>query len=235
MQDFGQSFLLAADLIVSAKPELREIVGLSLAVTLSAVAIACVIGLPIGAMLAVGRFPGRNLLILIFNTLMGLPPVVVGLLVYMMLSNAGPLGFLQLLYTPTAMIIAQAALVTPIIVALTRQVIEELYLEYEEQFRSLVVPRTTAVSALLWDARFGLLTTALAGFGRAIAEVGAVIIVGGNIAHVTRVMTTAIALETSKGELALALALGFVLLFIAMAINVAVFFVRTTAEKRAYA
>ena len=234
MQEFSQSFLLAADLIVTASPELREIVGLSLTVTLSAVAIACVIGLPLGALLAVGRFPGRGALILLFNTLMGLPPVVVGLLVYMMLSNAGPLGFLQLLYTPAAMIFAQAVLVTPIIVALTRQVIEQLYGEYEELFRSLVVPRTTAVRALLWDARFGLLTTALAGFGRGIAEVGAVIIVGGNIAHVTRVMTTAIALETSKGELALALALGFVLLFIAMAINAAVYALRTTAEKRAY-
>jgi len=172
--------------------------------------------------------------ILLFNTLMGLPPVVVGLLVYMMLSNAGPLGFLQLLYTPTAMIIAQAILITPLIIALTRQVISALYLEYEEQFKALVVPRKTAALALLWDTRYGLMTTALAGFGRAVAEVGAVIIVGGNIAHVTRVMTTAIALETSKGELALALALGIVLLSIAMAVNACVYGLRAVAEKMAY-
>ncbi len=234
MQDFSHSFALAANLILMAKPELLEIVALSLRVTITAVIIACVIGFPLGALLAVGRFPGRIVLTLLFNTLMGLPPVVVGLLVYMMLSNAGPLGFMQLLYTPTAMIIAQALLITPIIVALTRQVIHTLYQEYEEQFTSLVVPRRTAATALLWDARYGLMTTALAGFGRAVAEVGAVIIVGGNIAHVTRVMTTAIALETSKGELALALALGFVLLIIAMTINAAVYGLRATAEKMAY-
>ncbi len=234
MQDFGDSFALAANLILSLKPELLEIVLLSLRVTLSAVVIACLIGFPLGALLAVARFPGRMGFILLFNTLMGLPPVVVGLLVYMMLSNAGPLGFLQLLYTSTAMIIAQTILITPIIIALTRQVVAELYKEYEEQFKALVVPRITAARALLWDARYGLMTTALAGFGRAVAEVGAVIIVGGNIAHVTRVMTTAIALETSKGELALALALGFVLLVIAMAVNASVYGLRAAAEKMAY-
>ncbi len=234
MQDFSNSFALAATLILSAKPELIEIVALSLRVTLSAVIVACVIGFPFGALLAVARFPGRMALTLLFNTLMGLPPVVVGLLVYMMLSNAGPLGFLQLLYTPTAMIIAQAILITPIIIALTRQVLAGLYQEYEEQFEALVVPRSTAAAALLWDARYGLMTTALAGFGRAVAEVGAVIIVGGNIAHVTRVMTTAIALETSKGELALALALGFVLLLIAMSVNLTVYALRSIAEKMAY-
>ena len=181
------------------------------------------------------RFPGRFLLTALLNTLMGLPPVVVGLLVYMMLSNAGPLGFLKLLYTPGAMIIAQAVLVTPLVAALTRQVIEDLHDEYAEQFRSLVVPWSKAVAALLWDARYSLLTVALAGFGRAIAEVGAVIIVGGNIAHVTRVMTTAIALETSKGDLALALALGMVLLVIAMSVNAGVMAVRAIAARRAYA
>jgi len=231
MQDSSNSFVLAAELILTAKPELLEIVTLSLRVTISAVVIACIIGFPLGALLAVGRFFGRSALTLLFNTLMGLPPVVVGLLVYMMLSNTGPLGFLQLLYTPVAMIIAQSLLITPIIIALTRQVIDELHKEYREQFRSLVVPRTTAAAALLWDARYGLMTTALAGFGRAVAEVGAVIIVGGNIAHVTRVMTTAIALETSKGELELALALGIVLLVIAMAINAAVLGLRAAAEK----
>lgn len=234
MQDFSSSFSLAASLIVSVEPELVTIVTLSLRVTLSAVFIACLVGLPLGAWLAVSRFPGRIIVTMVFSTMMGLPPVVVGLLVYMMLSNAGPLGFLELLYTPTAMIIAQAILVTPIIIALTRQVIETLYQEYEEQFLSLVVPPIAAVMALLWDARYGLLTTALAGFGRAIAEVGAVIIVGGNIAHVTRVMTTAIALETSKGELALALALGIVLLILAMSINIAVFSIRAVAQRLAY-
>lgn len=234
MQDFSQSFALAAQLILTAKPELLEIVTLSLQITLSAVFLACLIGFPLGALLAVGRFFGRSGFILLFNTLMGLPPVVVGLLVYMMLSNAGPLGFLQLLYTPSAMIIAQTILITPLIIALTRQVIAALYEEYAEHFDSLVVPHRTAAAALLWDARYGLLTTALAGFGRAVAEVGAVIIVGGNIAHVTRVMTTAIALETSKGELSLALALGIVLLFIAMAINAALFALRAVAEKMAY-
>ncbi len=234
MQEFNTSFVLAADLIFSAKPELLEIVLLSLRVTLSAVVIACAIGFPLGALLAVVRFPGRGALVLLFNTLMGLPPVVVGLLVYMMLSNAGPLGFLQLLYTPAAMIIAQAILITPLIIALTCQVVGTVFIEYEEQFKALVVPSKTAAAALLWDARYGLMTTALAGFGRAVAEVGAVIIVGGNIAHVTRVMTTAIALETSKGELALALALGFVLLCLAMGVNACVLAVRAFGEKRAY-
>ncbi|MCB1785916.1 MAG: ABC transporter permease, partial [Gammaproteobacteria bacterium] len=166
---------------------------------------------------------------------MGLPPVVVGLLIYLLLSNAGPLGWLQLLYTPTAMIIAQAVLITPIVAALSREIIEQLHDEYAEQFRSLSVPRSTAAAALLWDARYSLLTVALAGFGRAVAEVGAVIIVGGNIDHLTRVMTTAIALETSKGDLALALALGIVLISIALSVNAAVMSLRLTATRYAYA
>jgi tungstate transport system permease protein len=166
---------------------------------------------------------------------MGLPPVVVGLLVYLMLSNAGPLGWLQFLYTPTAMIIAQAILVTPIVAALSREFIQQLHAEYAEQFRSLCVRPATMVAALLWDARYSLLTVALAGFGRAVAEVGAVIIVGGNINHLTRVMTTAIALETSKGDLALALALGFVLMAIALAVNAGVMALRLTAARYAYA
>lgn len=234
MQDFSAAFGLAFDLILSADADFLAIIGLSLRVTLSAVAIACLIGLPVGAVLGVARFRGRFPAIVLLNTLMGLPPVVVGLLIYMALSNAGPLGFLRLLYTPGAMIIAQAVLVTPIVAALSRQVIEDLNAEYSEQFRSLVVPGHTAMAALLWDARYSLLTVALAGFGRAVAEVGAVIIVGGNIAHVTRVMTTAIALETSKGDLALALALGIVLLVIALAINGAVMGLRITAARLAY-
>jgi tungstate transport system permease protein len=199
------------------------------------VAIACAAGLPIGAAVAMARFRGRTATIILLNALMGLPPVVVGLLVYLLLSNAGPLGWLQLLYTPAAMIIAQAILITPIVAALSREVVEQLHNEYAEQFRSLCVPTATAVGTLLWDARYSLITVALAGFGRAVAEVGAVIIVGGNIAHLTRVMTTAIALETSKGDLGLALALGIVLITIALTVNAAVMALRLTATRYAYA
>jgi tungstate transport system permease protein len=215
--------------------ELAAIIGLSLRVSLTAVAISAAVGLPLGALLATTRFRGRGGILVLVNALMGLPPVVVGLLVYMMLSNAGPMGFLQLLYTPTAMIIAQAILITPIVTALSRQVLEDLNTEYAEQFASLSVPWPTRIQALIVDARYGLLTVLLAGFGRAVAEVGAVIIVGGNIAHLTRVMTTAIALETSKGDLALALALGIVLLAIALSVNAAVMSLRLTAERTAHA
>ena len=235
MQDFGAAFGLALGLILSGDPALTEIVLLSLRVSLSAVVIACAIGLPLGAALAVLRFPGRGAVIVAVNTLMGLPPVVAGLLVYLMLSSAGPLGVLQLLYTPTAMIIAQSVLVTPIVAALSRQVVADLYDEYREQLRSLGLGLWSVIGTLLWDARYSLLTVALAGFGRAVAEVGAVIIVGGNINHVTRVMTTTIALETSKGNLALALALGIVLIVLALAINGAVQAVRGTATRAAYA
>lgn len=235
MQDFGTAFRLAFELILSGDPELTAIIMLSLQVSLSAVLLACVLGLPLGAILATRCFPGRGALTVLANTLMGLPPVVVGLLVYLMLSNAGPLGVLQLLYTPTAMIIAQMILVTPLVAALTRQLIEDLHGEYDEQLRSLGVGPWRALPTLLWDARYGLLTVALAGFGRAIAEVGAVIIVGGNIAHVTRVMTTAIALETAKGELALAVALGMILLLLAVSVNAGLMAVRQTATRTAYA
>ena len=221
MQDFAASFVYAAELLLSGDPELWAIVLLSLKVSLSAVAIAALIGMPLGAALAVARFPGRGAAIVLVNSLMGLPPVVVGLLVYLLLSNAGPLGVLQMLYTPGAMIFAQVVLVTPIIAALTRQVIEDLDAEYAEQLRSFGVSRLNSVPTLLWDGRYSLLTALLAGFGRAVAEVGAVIIVGGNINHVTRVMTTTIALETSKGNLSLALALGFILIGIAIAVNAA--------------
>jgi len=217
-----ESLVLALTLVVTADADLVEIVLLSLRVSLTAVALACLVGLPFGALLAVTRFAGRGALLVLTNALMGLPPVVVGLIVYLALSNAGPLGPLGLLYTPTAMIIAQTLLITPIVAALSRAAIEPLHAEHEERFRSLGVPPGTAVATLLVDARHALLTVALAGFGRAIAEVGAVIIVGGNIAHLTRVMTTAIALETSKGELALALALGIVLVTMALAVNAAV-------------
>jgi tungstate transport system permease protein len=235
MQDFGASFGLAFQLIISADPDLAEIVMLSLRVSLTAVIVACAVGLPLGAALAVTRFPGRGLSIAVLNSLMGLPPVVVGLILYLLLSNAGPLGVLGLLYTPSAMIIAQTVLVAPIVAALARQTLEDLNAEYDEQLRSLGVGRMRAIPTLIWDGRYSLLTVALAGFGRAIAEVGAVIIVGGNIDHLTRVMTTAIALETSKGDLALALALGIILVALAIAVNAAVMTLRHTAVRSAYA
>jgi len=232
---FGGIVAEAAGLILAWDPDLIEIIALSLRVTLTAVAVACLIGLPLGAGVGAFRFPGRSVVTVILNALMGLPPVVVGLMVYLMLSASGPLGPLQLLYTPTAMIIAQTILVTPIVAALTKQVVEDLHREYAEQFASLGVGPLDRVGALLWDARYSLLTVALAGFGRAVAEVGAVLIVGGNINHVTRVMTTTIALETSKGNLQLALALGVVLLAIALIVNAAVMAVRASAVRAAYA
>lgn len=235
MQDFAEAFGLAFRLVLSGDGDLIEIVLLSLQVSLTATAMSCLTGLSLGAVLAIARFPGRNAILIVVNALMGLPPVVVGLLVYLHLSRAGPLGFLGLLYTPTAMIIAQTILITPIVIALSRQVIEDFYMEYAEQFRSLCLTRRQIVQALLWDARFSLLTVALAGFGRAVAEVGAVMIVGGNIDHLTRVMTTAIALETSKGDLPLALALGIVLMVIALGVNAGVQSIRLTASRLAYA
>jgi tungstate transport system permease protein len=235
MTDFSDAFSLAASLILDADADLVEIIGLSLQVSISAVVLAALIGFPLGALTAVVRFPGRQALSVLLNALMGLPPVVVGLLVYMALSRAGPLGWMSLLYTPTAMIIAQTILVTPIIAALSRQVIEDMHKEYDEQFRSLCIPTRRVITALIWDSRYSLLTVTLAGFGRAIAEVGAVIVVGGNIDHLTRVMTTAIALETSKGDLALALALGFVLLILALSVNAAVYSLRSSARRLSYA
>ncbi|MDX6749412.1 ABC transporter permease [Geminicoccaceae bacterium 1502E] len=223
MTELGRAAAAALDLILSGDAELAGIVGLSLQVSLSAVLIAALVAMPAGALLAVLRFPGRGLLVVLLNALMGLPPVVVGLLVYLALSRAGPLGSWGLLFTPAAMIVAQAILVAPIIAALTRQTVADLQEEYREQLASLGVRPLAAVPALLWDARFSLLTALLAGLGRAVAEVGAVIIVGGNIAGVTRVMTTAIALETSKGDLPLALGLGMVLVALAVAINATAF------------
>ncbi len=231
MQGFASEFSGALSLILNGDAELWAIVLLSLKVSLFAVLISALIGMPVGAALAVARFPGRRVLIVLMNALMGFPPVVVGLLVYLMLSRSGPLGVLELLYTPTAMIIAQVVLVTPIVAALTRQVVEMLAEEYSEQLRSLGVSRLASVPVLLWDARLALITALLAGFGRAIAEVGAVIIVGGNINHVTRVMTTTIALETSKGNLALALALGAILIGIAVAVNAMVSAASLRAEQ----
>jgi tungstate transport system permease protein len=219
MNDLAHAFLLAIGLIAGADPGLLEIVGLSLVVSLTAVAIAAVIAIPFGALLAVGRFPGRRALIVVTSALMGLPPVVVGLVVYLMLSRAGPFGVFGLLYTPTAMIIAQTILVAPLIASLARQAMADLEAQYRPYLASLGMGTAGRTLTLIVDARANLVTAVLAGFGRAIAEVGAVILVGGNIDHVTRVMTTAIALETSKGELALALALGLVLVTISVAIN----------------
>ncbi|MEK9646470.1 MAG: ABC transporter permease [Alphaproteobacteria bacterium] len=216
---FAQAFLL----IVGFDADFLGIVGLSLWVTLSAVAISAVIGLPLGALLAVCRFPGRGAVIVAVNALMGLPPVVAGLLVYLALSRSGPAGFLGILFTPYAMIVAQTILVLPIVIALTRQVAEDMWAEYGDHLTSLGQTGGAAIGTLLYDGRFALAVTLLAGFGRAAAEVGAVMIVGGNIAGYTRTMTTAIALETSKGDLALALGLGIVLLALTLSINVVVF------------
>ena len=235
MGDIGQAIALASGMIVSGDPVLIQIILLSLRVSLVAVGLACLIGMPLGALLAIARFPGRGALIVLVSALMGLPPVVVGLLVYLLLSSSGPLGMLQLLYTPAAMIVAQTVLVTPIVTALSRQVIEDLHGEYAEQLRSFGVGPAGTVMTLLWDGRYSLLTAALAGFGRAIAEVGAVIIVGGNINHVPRVMTTTIALETSRGNLALALALGLVLIGLAILVNAGVLALRRSAVRAAYA
>ena len=213
--------------------ELWHIVALSLEVSLSAVLIATVLGLPLGALLAVKRFRGRRSVIVLLNALMGLPPVVVGLLIYLLLSRAGPLGELGLLFTPGAMIIAQSVLVLPIIAALARQALEDAWREYEEQLRSLGAREIAAALTLIWDARFSLVTAVLAGLGRAAAEVGAVMIVGGNIDGVTRVMTTAIALETSKGDLPLAVGLGVVLIAIVFVINAFAWMVRRAGERLA--
>ena len=230
----GDAFTEAFNLIISGNPELFEILLLSIQVSLTALFFSVAFGLPIGTTLAISEFPGKRACVTVLNSLMGLPPVVVGLLVYLMLSRSGPLGVLGLLYTPTAMVIAQVVLITPIIAALAYQVMDDLHREYRDLFQSLGVPLTKAVPTYLWDARYSLITSVLAGFGRAISEVGAVIIVGGNIDHLTRVMTTAIALETSKGELAIALALGIILLTLALIVNAMVTTVRTYALKNAY-
>jgi len=222
----------ALNLILSLDPRLLDIVALSLRVSLSAVMLAALVGLPLGAALALWHFPGHSLLVVILNALMGLPPVVAGLSVYLLLSRAGPLGELGLLFTPTAMVVAQLVLVLPIIAALTRQQIEELHGEYRDQLRSLGVSRPRMMPTLLWDARLGLITVVLAGFGRASAEVGAVMIVGGNIDGVTRVMTTAIVLETSKGNLPLALGLGIVLLALVALVNAGAYLVSETSRRR---
>lgn len=232
MQSFSDALYEAVALVIAFDGELREIILLSLRVSLSAVVIAAIVALPLGAWLATTKSKLRPILITLVSALMGLPPVVVGLVVYLLLSNAGALGPLQLLYTPTAMIIAQSILVVPILIALMRETLAGLHEQYEEQ---LVLLGTTAVErlrTLVWEGRQALLTALLAGFGRAIAEVGAVIIVGGNINHVTRVMTTTIALETSKGNLSLALGLGIVLVLIALLVNAAVLALGASSDRQ---
>ena len=226
------AFATALDLILGLDPDLLGIVALSLRVSLTAVALATLVGLPLGAALALWRFPGHGAVVVALNALMGLPPVVAGLCVYLLLSRAGPLGELGLLFTPTAMVVAQVVLVLPIIAALARQQVEELHHEYREQLTSLGLSRLRMIPTLLWDARLGLVTVVLAGFGRASAEVGAVMIVGGNIDGVTRVMTTAIVLETSKGDLPLALGLGIVLLGLVALVNAGAYLVGETSRRK---
>lgn len=225
--------LSAWQLILSGDPALFTIVRLSLAVSLSAVALAALIGMPLGALLGLTRFPGRPALVVLLNALMGLPPVVVGLAVYLLLSRSGPLGSFGILFTPLAMVIAQTILIVPIIAAPTRQTVEDLWVEYRDELTAMDVGAAGRMTTLLWDARFSLLTAVLAGFGRAAAEVGAVMIVGGNIDGVTRTMTTAVALETSKGNLPLALGLGLILVAIVLAINAAAWGTRAWSERQA--
>ena len=229
-----EAFSEAFGLILSADADLYEILWLSIQVSLTALLISIGLGLPIGTTLAVANFPGKTVCITVINSLMGMPPVVIGLLVYLALSRSGPFGVFGLLYTPSAMVIAQVLLITPIVAALTYQVMEDLHKEYRDLFFSLSISLNKAVAAYLWDARYSLITAVLAGFGRAISEVGAVMIVGGNIDHLTRVMTTAIALETSKGELSVALGLGIVLLVLALIVNGLVMTVRTRARHYGY-
>jgi len=232
MDTISQSVAVALGLVAHLDPRLTEIVRLSLAVSLTATLISAAIGLPLGAAIAIGRFPGREPLIVILDAAMGLPPVVVGLFVYLLLSRAGPLGELGLLFTPPAMVIAQTVLIVPIVAALTRQFIEDAWSEYREQLASLRSSWLQSTATLLLDTRWSLATVLLAGFGRAAAEVGAVMIVGGNIDGVTRVMTTAIALETSKGDLPLALGLGLVLITLVMALNIGAHVTRHYARLR---
>lgn len=227
------SSMNALDMILSGDHRLFSIVGLSLFVTLSATVLACVFGMPMGALIGLTCFRGRAAVIVLLNGCMGLPPVVVGLAVYLLLSRSGPLGNFGILFTPWAMIVAQALLITPIVAALTRQLIEDLWIEYRDELMALAVGPTRRVATLLWDARYSLVTTALAGFGRAAAEVGAVMIVGGNIDGFTRVMTTAIALETSKGDLPLAIGLGMILICVILTVNAAAWAIRGWSERQA--
>ena len=223
----------ALHLVLTGDPALYAIVVLSLLVSLSALVFAAIIGIPLGAALALVRFTGREAVIVVLNALMGLPPVVIGLAIFLLLSRSGPLGSWGLLFTPQAMILAQTVMVAPIIAALTRQTVEDLWAEYKDELTAMNVGPGGRIATLIWDARFSLVTAFLAGFGRAAAEVGAIIIVGGNIEGFTRTMTTAIALETSKGDLSLAVGLGLVLLSIIIVINALAWGARRLGERHA--
>lgn len=234
MQFINETLVLAWGLIIALDPVVFEIVAISIKVSLVSLILSCIIAVPLGILIGSCKFFGRSLVILISNTLMGLPPVVVGLSVYLLLSRSGPLGWLNFLYTPYAMIIAQMILIIPIVISLTSQKAEELYVEYKDLFLSLRIKRHQQFYIYFLDAKYPLLTIFLAGFGRAISEVGAVIIVGGNIDHVTRMMTTAIAMHTSRGDLSLAMALGLVLLSIALSVNLIVFILKIVTKRYGY-
>ena len=234
MYEFFQASEIAFKLLVNFDPNILEIVFLSLKVTLIALLFSCIIGLPLGSYIATNNFFGKNFVLVIINTLMSLPPVIVGLLVYMFFSKSGPLGWFEILYTPKVMILAQTIIITPIVLALSRQIFEDFFQEYKDFFYSLNLSKSEVLFTIIWDARFSVITVALAGFGRGISEVGAVIIVGGNINHFTRVMTTSIALETSMGNLPFALALGLILLCIAIIINCILMSLKFTARKNEY-
>ena len=221
----------ALQLVLTADPTLIAIVRLSLIVSLSAVLLATLIGVPFGAFLALVRFPGRATVIVVLNALMGLPPVVVGMAIYLALSRSGPLGSWGLLFTPQAMVVAQMILVAPIVAALTRQTVEDLWTEYRDELEAMDVGPFGRIATLIWDGRFSLVTALLAGFGRAAAEIGAVLIVGGNIDGFTRTMTTAITLETSKGDLPLAIGLGLVLIALVVVVNAAAWGLRRAGER----
>ena len=234
MSDFSEILTNSIRLIFSFNTELSDIVFLSLKVSLSALLISCLIGLPIAAYSSVKAFFGKKFFILLVNYLMGLPPVFVGLVLYIVFSKSGPLGFFEILYTPTVMVLAQIILILPIIISISFETLESIYFEYEEMLKSLKVNFRDSILIILWDARYCLLTTVLAGLGRAMSEVGAIIIVGGNIAYYTRVMTTTIALETSKGNLELALALGTILILISISLNFIVFMVKHFTKNLSY-
>ncbi len=234
MRDFIEILINSFQLIFTLDTELSDILILSLRVSISALIISCFLGLPIAAYCSVKNFTGKKFLIILTNSLMGLPPVFVGLVLYIVFSNSGPLGFFQILYTPTIMILAQIILILPIIISLSYETLDSICCEYNEMLKSLGTSFIQRVKTILWDARYSLLTTILAGLGRAMSEVGAIIIVGGNIAYHTRVMTTTIALETSKGNLELALALGLILIFLSLSLNVSVFFIKHFSKNHSY-
>ncbi len=234
MSEFSEVLNSSARLIFTLDSDFFEIITLSLSISITALVISTLISLPIAVFLATNFFYGKSVVILMFNSFMGLPPVLVGLFLYVLFSNSGPLGFIEILYTPKIMILAQIILIVPIIVSLSQQVLEEMYLEYKELLLSLGANSKEMMATILWDSRYLLVTSILAGLGRSMSEVGAIIIVGGNIAHFTRVMTTSIALETSRGNLELAIALGIILIIISILINLLVFTVKKFAKKLSY-